>query len=270
MKKSNILIIGAVLLLSTMTITGMFLLNNFSNSKYNDQKPNIPKIIGCYNSIYGKNEIITQGYATLRYDYLLKNEKNKDVKFEIDWDDGTTTFTDLCSDLSYIPHRYKQSGTYKIKARYTNENIWSDSLEINMVDFYDLAIGEIYTKPSSFRPRQKIDLCVDIKNIGTISTDNSVKVEFYYFDEEEKISIGEEKVCKINSDGTESVEVSFRWFNDKNQYTIYVEVEKLDDEPFFNNNIDCEFFNASRIGIFKSLSQSRFVTKLRNFISNIL
>lgn len=232
------------------------------------------KIYGCYNSYYGHGEKVEQGYATLTYAYLLKNTKNKTLEFEIDWGDESTITYKHVSDISYVPHKYNKSGTYFIKVRCCNENKWSEPFIIEMINFYDINIKSIYSKPLIFRPKQKISLCVDLENIGNIPTSTSSKVILYYIKDDKnpqsyksKEIIAECNVGIIQPGCTETVEVLFKWFNDKKQHTIFVEVQEIDNERTSVNNIKYE--DLASQSIFCSLIN--FIkSKITGFFSSFL
>ena len=223
-----------------------------------------PKIFGCYNIHKGRGEKVEQGYATWTYSYLLKNTKKETIGFEIDWGDKTSKTYDDTSDSIYVPHTYKTSGTYNIKVRYSNENKWSEPFTIEMVDFYDINVKSIYSKPSNFRPRQKISLCVDLENIGTIPTTKSSKVVFYHIkDDKNEEVIAESNVGIIQPGDTETVEVLFKWFNDKEEHTIYVEVQEINGERNSVNNFHYEYLRAQSI-------VSLFINSIKSRIHGLL
>jgi len=270
--KKIIIFIGSIAVISMLTISGVFVIKNTNNNELSLKKESYPTILGCYNSVYGKNEEVTIGYATLRYDYLIRNEKKYDKNIEIDWGDKTSSVMKDVSDLCYIPHKYENSGEYFIKVKYQDEKTWSKSFKIIMKDFYDLEICKIYTKPEFFRPFQKINLCVDIKNTGTISSSNCFKVSFFYKKENQMIKIGEEKVDGLGAKETKTIEKPFRWFNNKNSYNIYVELDLLDGELFDENNINNDFIKATTLNLFKKENHfpllSLFFSTLINLFSS--
>jgi len=259
------MIIGVIILFLTLSITGIYILDS---NDLEVSKQIIPEIEGCYNTIYGQGEKVTEGYATLQYDFLVINQKNEPVEFEFNWGDETTSKTEKTNDRIYVSHEYSKSGTYQIIVRYKGEKVWSEPFEITMKDFFDIAIGEIKTDPSEFRPRQKISLKVDITNLGTISSEKSTRVSFYYLDTFEPKYIDEYSINILKPGQSQSVDVSFKWFNDRDSHTIYAELEEIDGDRTEINNIDYEYFSATKILGFKTEKQRPLLTKLLDMFPN--
>jgi len=267
MKKNMIIIIGAIILILTLSISGIYIIDSFSDLE-NISTQKIPRIKGCYNTIYGIGEEVTEGYATLRYDYLVINQKNNPAAFEFDWGDGTSSITDNTGDRRFVPHVYSESGTYDIKVRYIGENIWSEPFEINMKDFFDLSVGDIKTNPSEFKPRQNIELSVEITNLGTISSEKTAKISFYYLEGNEPKYIDKTSINSLKPGESKTVEISLKWFKDRDSHTIYVELEELNGERTDKNNIDYEAFTATKLLGFNSINQRPLLTKLLDLFPN--
>ena len=240
----KILVAGAVLV-CIFSILSITIIPSLVETKNGLIKSEPPKIYGCFDTVYGDGDKVEYGYATLRYDYLLKNTEDEKVKFKINWGDGASTTTDYVSDYIYVPHIYENSGIYSVIVKCSNEKQCSDPFEIEMVDFYDISVEKVYVKPSNFRPRQKINLCVDVENIGTTPTVESVNVVVHnVINSNKKQVISQTEVGIINPGSMETVEIPLKWFNDKNQHTIFIQVEELNGERTSVNNIEYGYFTA--------------------------
>ena len=110
----------------------------------------------------------------------LKMKLRKLKKLYIDWGEYSHTITNPIKDSIYVAHIFEKSGIYQIKVRYDDNDLWSEPFEIEMKDYIDLVTGEIYTKPSNFKPKQEIKICVNVSNSGTVQTRQDTKVLFYY------------------------------------------------------------------------------------------
>jgi hypothetical protein len=202
------------------------------------------KIYGCYDTVFGRGDSVEQGYAALRYDYLLKNTKDEKVRFEVEWGDGTYTTTDYVTDSIYVPHIFDKSGAYSVHVKYYNEKEWSEPFVVEMIDFYDISAVNTYIEPSIFRPRQKISLTTDLENIGNVASKGPANVVFYHVKNSKEIVIAKSEVGIIKPGDTKTVKASFKWFNDKDQHTILVKVEGLNGERTTVNNIEFGYFTA--------------------------
>ncbi|RLF33433.1 MAG: hypothetical protein DRM98_02285 [Thermoplasmata archaeon] len=250
------------------------------SNTYSNSPPDTPKIDGCYDSYYGNGEKVDWGYVTIIYAYGISttDPDDDDVKFIFNWGDGETTTTGFISSGGeyYVPHTYTKSGTYTITAKAEDihgaESSWSEPFEITMIDYFDLDVDRVYTDPTSFKPNERVDLCADIKNTGTLPSDSSARVSFYEITghgDEEKI--GETIVDIIDAGETSTAVISgFKWWNDREEHTILVEVESLPGERTDVNNIGIEYFSAPRVRNMNIYSPVNWLNWFFSFLVNTL
>lgn len=250
-----------------IVIVSIFFVFSINEEKKEIVKLDKLKISGCFDTFFGHGNKVEQGYVTLEYDYLLKNIKNQKNSYVLDWGDETSTTIDDVRGSIYVPHTYDKSGTYNILVKSSDEKDWSEPFSIGMLDFYDISAEDVYIKSSIFRPRQRIALCADLKNIGNIPTINHVKVVFYHVEKRDsKVIIAESEVGIIKPGNTKTVEIPFKWFNDKNQHKILVEVEGLNGERTTVNNIECGSFTA---GGFIKTCLSALKSRVNGFLGEL-
>ena len=262
------LIYGTIFVISILTVSSVLTVSSFTKIETEKEKNIVPKIYGCYNTIWGNGEKVKSALTNKRYDFLTKNEINTPQKFEIDWGDGTTTTTKEVDDQIYIPHIYKKSGMYVVKAKYLSQETWSEEFELVVEDFFDLVIENVYTKPEKIRPGQKIKICADIKNTGTKPFYSYSKVRF--FERENRIDdhIADSKVGAIEPGDTKTVEIDYKWPIDKKEHTIHVKVFKGKDEIDYSNNDKFEYFSGTGLLSFNQKRETKPITMLKEFISN--
>ena len=250
MKKSKVLelaIICMFLLSSLFAISAVGI--KYASEEQLGLGDPVPTIDGCFNTIYGHGEEISEGYARLRYDYRVQNKLDESVQIVFDWGDGQTSTSQTVSADGYLyePHVFENGGTYSIKARYSIYDSWSEPFEIPMNDHCDLKV-EIYTVPEKFTPGSTIDICATVTNIGSITATQSTNVQFYEGHPDNGIEIeGPKSIKKLSVDETDTVCIEdFKWWNDAYTHSIWVEVDSIPQERTTLNNIDDGHFTAPK------------------------